>query len=201
MPRPDHILRPDPAPNLAHCRSAGYDTHVLVEWEGGKVPDLVADAVVAVLLRAAAGEGEGHAPAGLPALEAAEAARRAAEAAGDAEAAARAELEAVAALMRAQFGPAKVDEEQGAVHVQVGGLATPDAQPVEVHIRLQDSCSSDGHGGKGSSGAGASIAGRGGCKVECADAQMRGRVDKAVRRLLEAMRPISVEGLLASSGK
>ena len=35
-------------PGGAH---AGYQTHVLVEWEGGRVGDMVADAVIAVLLQ------------------------------------------------------------------------------------------------------------------------------------------------------
>ena len=86
--------------------------HVMLEWLGGPVADMVADAVVAVALQAA---GQ---PPGLSEVE-----RRRAKllAAGDAVGAARCELGITAALLGAQFGPAQVDEAQGLVFVDVDG--------------------------------------------------------------------------------
>ncbi len=94
----------------------------MVEWEGGKLSDLLADAVVAALLQAAAQA------AGTPAgMSAAEEELRAARAAGDEARAAEAECGAVAAMLATQFGPVKVDRGSGEVHVQVrlclGGAA------------------------------------------------------------------------------
>lgn len=52
---------------------------------------------------------------------AADAARRAALQSPDPEALVRAELQLIAALLRAQFGPATVNEEHRAVELQVWG--------------------------------------------------------------------------------
>jgi cleavage and polyadenylation specificity factor subunit 3 len=93
---------------------AGYERHVVVEWAGGPAGDLVADAVVAVLLQAA---GEP-----LAAAEA-ETARRDALAAGDKAGAAAAELSLLAALLGAQFGVAVADVEAGVVRVAVDKAA------------------------------------------------------------------------------
>jgi cleavage and polyadenylation specificity factor subunit 3 len=75
----------------------------ILEWCGGSDADMVADAAVAVVLQAA---GQ---PPGLPAIEVL---RHKALAAGDSEAAERAELGIVTALLGAQFGPARVDADQ-----------------------------------------------------------------------------------------
>ncbi len=81
----------------------GSTGHVSLEWCGGSDADMVADAVVAVVLQAA---GQ---PPGLPAIEVQ---RHKALAAGDAEAAERAELGIITSLLGAQFGPARVDTDQ-----------------------------------------------------------------------------------------
>eukprot|EP00195_Chlamydomonas_chlamydogama_P006597 CAMPEP_0202904758 /NCGR_PEP_ID=MMETSP1392-20130828/30978_1 /ASSEMBLY_ACC=CAM_ASM_000868 /TAXON_ID=225041 /ORGANISM="Chlamydomonas chlamydogama, Strain SAG 11-48b" /LENGTH=723 /DNA_ID=CAMNT_0049592553 /DNA_START=19 /DNA_END=2190 /DNA_ORIENTATION=+ len=128
--------------------SLGTDAHVVVEWEGGKVGDMVADAVVAVLLQAV---GE---PAG---VVMAEEARQAALLRNDSAAATTAELQLIAALLQAQFGPAVVDEAAGTVEVTV------DNQTAIV----------DYHPGK----------------VICSEEGLRVRLEKAVSRLLEALRP------------
>ncbi|KAI3428832.1 hypothetical protein D9Q98_007649 [Chlorella vulgaris] len=84
----------------------------ILEWCGGSDADMVADAAVAVVLQAA---GQ---PPGLPAIEVL---RHKALAAGDSEAAERAELGIVTALLGAQFGPARVDADQGLIFVEVDG--------------------------------------------------------------------------------
>ena len=75
----------------------------MLEWCGGSDADMVADAVVAVVL-GAAGQ-----PPGLPAIEVQ---RHQAMKAGDPEAAERAELGIITSLLGAQFGPARVDADQ-----------------------------------------------------------------------------------------
>lgn len=147
---------------VAAAHSGGYETHLLVEWEGGKVNDMVADAVIATLLRATGGSP--------PGLEAADTLWRAARTAGDKEAAERAELHIIAALMRAQFGPAQVDEETGVIKVQVGAHhASHPLEGLQVSIALHEG------------------------KVECADLALSARVDRAVRRMMEALHPVSLD--------
>lgn len=92
---------------------AGQDSHVVLEWEGGRHGDMVADAVVAVILQTF------EAPA---AATKAEAALHAARSAGDEDAAAVAELHLMAALLRSQYGPAHVDEEEGSIELSVDQL-------------------------------------------------------------------------------
>ena len=75
----------------------------VLEWCGGSDADMVADAVVAVVLGAAGQP---------PALEGCEVQRHKALKAGDLEGAAAAELGIVTALLGAQFGPARVDADQ-----------------------------------------------------------------------------------------
>lgn len=87
----------------AAASSSGSGGHIVVEWCGGSDADMVADAVVAVVL-GAAGQ-----PPGLPAIEVQ---RHQALKAGDAEAAERAELGIITSLLGAQFGPARVDADQ-----------------------------------------------------------------------------------------
>lgn len=96
---------------------------MLIEWEGGKVSDLVADAVVAVLLQASVEQGEGQGPGPAAALDAAMAARAAAGS-DDCDVVVQAECSAVAALLGAQFGPTRVDHASGEVHVQVRGVGS-----------------------------------------------------------------------------
>ena len=76
---------------------------VILEWCGGSDTDMVADAVVAVVLQSA---GE---PPGLPAIEVQ---RHKALQSGDVDAADAAELAIITALLGAQFGPARVDADQ-----------------------------------------------------------------------------------------
>ena len=83
--------------------AAGASGTVVLEWCGGSDADMVADAVVAVVLQAA---GQ---PPGLPAIEVR---RHKALAAGDVEAAAAAEAGIITSLLGAQFGPARVDADQ-----------------------------------------------------------------------------------------
>jgi hypothetical protein len=187
----------------------------MVEWEGGRVSDMVADAVIAVLLQAGAGAdglAGGSSAGGLAALDSAEAAFKKARDAGDMTAAAAAELNAVAALVGAQFGPALVDDEAGAVHVDVGG-----SRQLLHHKQagsasgLQGSRAEGQHagaeGGGGLDGEAvpapppgvpatiylSSGSGGAGAKVVCEDGHVRLRLEKAVRRLLEAMRPVCTE--------
>ncbi|KXZ41549.1 hypothetical protein GPECTOR_400g230 [Gonium pectorale] len=94
--------------------TAGVDSHVVLEWEGGRHGDMVADAVIAVVLQAV---GEP------PAATSAEAAMLRARAAGDEAAAAVAELHLLAALLQSQYGPAAVDETAGVVSLTVDGAA------------------------------------------------------------------------------
>jgi cleavage and polyadenylation specificity factor subunit 3 len=85
---------------------------VVLEWTGGSEADMIADAVVAVVLQAAGQS---------PGLSEAELARHKAMQAGDAQGAAKAEVGFMAALLGAQFGEAKVDHEQGIIFVDVDG--------------------------------------------------------------------------------
>ncbi|GFR43562.1 hypothetical protein Agub_g4655 [Astrephomene gubernaculifera] len=94
--------------------AAGVDSHVVLEWEGGRQGDMVADAVIAVVLQTA---GEP------PAAASAESAMLAARAAGDEAAASAAELHLIAALLRSQYGPAAVDEARGVINLTVDGAA------------------------------------------------------------------------------
>jgi cleavage and polyadenylation specificity factor subunit 3 len=94
--------------------AAGIDTHVVLEWAGGSKGDVVADAVLAVLLQTA-GEPCGAALA--------EQRRQEALAAGDAKAALAAEVRLAAVLLEAQFGPVVVDEAAGTICWQVDGVA------------------------------------------------------------------------------
>ena len=93
--------------------AAGYGSHVLIEWQGGSKGDLVADAVIAVILQAA---GEP------PGASAAEEQRRKATAAGDAVGAAAAEMALTAALLRAQFGEVVVNEDLGIIKIVTDGV-------------------------------------------------------------------------------
>jgi cleavage and polyadenylation specificity factor subunit 3 len=91
----------------------GYDTHVVLEWAGGSKGDVVADAVLAVLLQTA---GE---PAGAAELEQRHAA---ALADGDVGAAVLAELQLAGMLLAAQFGPVDVNETTGQISWNVDGV-------------------------------------------------------------------------------
>jgi cleavage and polyadenylation specificity factor subunit 3 len=91
----------------------GYESHLVLEWAGGSKGDVVADAVLAVLLQAA-GEPSGAAKA--------EAARQAALAAGDVSGALRAEMQLAGMLLAAQFGPVAVSEAAGQIRMQVDGV-------------------------------------------------------------------------------
>jgi cleavage and polyadenylation specificity factor subunit 3 len=93
--------------------SLGYESHVVLEWAGGSKGDVVADAVLAVLLQAA-GEPSGAAKA--------EAARQAALAAGDVAGAFHAEMQLAGMLLAAQFGPVAVSEAAGQIQMQVDGV-------------------------------------------------------------------------------
>jgi cleavage and polyadenylation specificity factor subunit 3 len=87
-------------------------SRVVLEWTGGSEADMIADAVVAVVLQAAGQS---------PGLSEAELARHKAMQAGDAQGAAKAEVGFMAALLGAQFGEAKIDHEQGIIFVDVDG--------------------------------------------------------------------------------
>lgn len=133
-------------------RKLGYSSHVVVEWEGGAVGDMVADAVVAVVLQAT-GEPPGAALA--------EEARRQALAAGDVDAVAAAELQLLAALLGSQFGPAVVDAAKQLITVDVDG------EVVSVDYRTS--------------------------KVASDNENLRRRVETAVLRVSEAMRPCPLD--------
>jgi hypothetical protein len=135
--------------------AAGYESHAVVKWRGGAVGDMMADAVVAVILQAA---GEP------PAAAAAEAARAAALAAGDAEAAVGAEMELAASLLRAQFGVEGVVMDAGALEMRMA------VDGVDLKVDYK------------------------GVKVECGDEGLRGRVERALGRVMQAMRPCVLDG-------
>ncbi|KAK9858462.1 hypothetical protein WJX84_012388, partial [Apatococcus fuscideae] len=84
--------------------------HVVLEWESMAAADLVADAIIAVLLQA------GEEPIE---LSAAEKARQQAVESGDTEAAADAEMQIVVALLRSQFGSADIDHQAGIIFLRV----------------------------------------------------------------------------------
>ncbi|GIL46993.1 hypothetical protein Vafri_3840 [Volvox africanus] len=94
--------------------ASGTDAHVVLEWEGGRHGDMVADAVIAVVLQAV----------GEP-VEAtnAESAMIRARAAGDEAAEAAAEVQLIAALLRSQYGTAAVDEAGGSISLTVDGVS------------------------------------------------------------------------------
>jgi cleavage and polyadenylation specificity factor subunit 3 len=127
----------------------GFDSHAVVKWQGGAVGDMVADAVIAVILQAA---GEP------PAAAAAEGARAAALAAGDTQGALAAEMALCAALLRAQFG----------AEVEV------DASSLEMRFEIDGTRLVVDHGN---------------AKVSCDDEGLRGRVERALARVTQAMRP------------
>lgn len=108
----------------------GYDSHVVLEWAGGSKGDVVADAVLAVLLQTA-GEPTGAAKA--------EAARQAALAAGDAAAAVQAEMQLAGLLLAAQFGPVKVNESAGQIVMNVDGV-----EVLVDHLLAKVTCESAG---------------------------------------------------------
>lgn len=84
----------------------GYESHVVLEWAGGSKGDVVADAVLAVLLQTA----------GEPAGAAEEEQKRAAALAdGDVAAAVAAELQLAGMLLGAQFGAVDVNETTGQI--------------------------------------------------------------------------------------
>eukprot|EP00891_Asterochloris_glomerata_P003167 jgi/Astpho2/3167/fgenesh1_pm.00052_%23_3_t len=124
---------------------------VILEWEGGPMNDMIADAVIAVILQSS---GEPHN------LAQQEAARRDALAAQDPAVVRRQEMYIIATLLNSQFGPARVDEEQGLVLLEV------DSQHVIVDPRTRS--------------------------VQCSNEPLRLRVDRALQRLQDAMRPIPI---------
>jgi cleavage and polyadenylation specificity factor subunit 3 len=130
----------------------GYESHVVLEWAGGSKGDVVADAVLAVLLQAA-GEPSGAAKA--------EAVRQAALAAGDVAGALHAEMQLAGMLLAAQFGPVAVSEAAGQIRMQVDGV-----EVVVDHV----------HG-----------------KVTCESEPLRGRVEKVLQRITEALRPCALD--------
>lgn len=130
----------------------GYDSHVVMEWSGGSKGDVVADAVLAVLLQTA-GEPSGAAKA--------EAARQAALAAGDAAAAVQAEMQLAGMLLAAQFGPVKVNEAAGQIEMVVDGV-----EVLVDHL----------HG-----------------KVTCGHDGLKGRVEKVMQRITEALKPCALD--------
>jgi cleavage and polyadenylation specificity factor subunit 3 len=90
----------------------GYGSHVVLEWAGGSKGDVVADAVLAVLLQLA-GEPEGASEL--------EQQRAAALADGDVAAALTAELQLAGMLLSAQFGSVDVNETAGQISWSVDG--------------------------------------------------------------------------------
>uniref|UniRef100_A0A7R9Y201 Cleavage and polyadenylation specificity factor subunit 3 n=1 Tax=Prasinoderma coloniale TaxID=156133 RepID=A0A7R9Y201_9VIRI len=93
-------------PNVTACT-------LVLEWESDPVADMVADAIVAVVMQL---EEE-------PALAAAEENLRRARSREDAEAAEAAELEILSALLAAQFGRVETDEELRLLTFSVDGIA------------------------------------------------------------------------------
>ena len=202
--------------------------------------DMVADAVIAVLLRAASEETSTTPPSSLastvaakqgskgePAsiahrLDTAGTAWREAWAAGDTAGVQRAELQAIGALMAAQFGPAVIDEEGGSVRVQVGGAVVPGipggpgsggsavgstasaavgGTPAAAQSQQPPLPSSATVGTPAAASQEvvvmvgehtAALGAIGALKVAGGEPGVRARVERAVTRLLEALRPVDV---------
>lgn len=125
--------------------------HLILEWEGGTLADMLADGVVAVVLQQV---GEPRA------LVAAEKARRSALDSSDLHAACLAELRIVAEMLQAQFGPVQVDEASLTLVLQ------SDGRVATVDHREQ--------------------------RVSSEDEGLRERVERAVRRVQDAMTPLAL---------
>ncbi|KAL3156673.1 hypothetical protein ABBQ38_000954 [Trebouxia sp. C0009 RCD-2024] len=103
--------------------------HVVLEWEGGSTSDMVADAVIAIILQSAGEPSE---------LQQLEAERQAVLNKGDLDSATKHEMQILAALLNSQFGQAHVDQQQDLVMLQV------DQQHVIVDYKAgKVSCSDD----------------------------------------------------------
>lgn len=85
---------------------------VILEWIGGSEADMIADAVVAIVLQAAGQP---------PGISNVEMTRYKALQAGDTDGAAKAELDLLTAMLGAQFGDAQVDKDQGIIFLDVDG--------------------------------------------------------------------------------
>eukprot|EP00192_Tetraselmis_astigmatica_P006958 CAMPEP_0117682844 /NCGR_PEP_ID=MMETSP0804-20121206/19958_1 /TAXON_ID=1074897 /ORGANISM="Tetraselmis astigmatica, Strain CCMP880" /LENGTH=721 /DNA_ID=CAMNT_0005493147 /DNA_START=103 /DNA_END=2265 /DNA_ORIENTATION=- len=96
----------------------GSNPHVIIEWQGGAPGDIVADAVMAVLLKMS------REPMG---LEAASSLHATAMAKGDEDAVTQAEIKMLGLMMQAQFGNVEVDEDLGLLRIDLDGqLVTVD---------------------------------------------------------------------------
>ncbi|GMH41155.1 hypothetical protein BSKO_09065 [Bryopsis sp. KO-2023] len=91
----------------------GYDSHVVLEWQGGPMGDMVADAIIAALLQAT---GE------FPELANAEKKRRNCLSKGDVHGTQLAELEMLHQLMKAQYGEAEMNEVEGTVSLKANDM-------------------------------------------------------------------------------
>ena len=192
------VLRIGDAVTLAYqAAGSGPDAaaapHLVLEWCGGPESDVLADAVVAVVLQASGSP---------PALSAIEEQRAAALKRGDAAAAEAAELGITTELLGAQFGPARVDPEQvpictlllpGALARSLAAHVHP-APPVDhawrtapPHPPLQGLIFVDVDGKHVIINAKSS-------KVQCADDQLRARVERALGRMAAALQPCEVGG-------
>lgn len=112
--------------------SAATKDRVLLEWLGGTEADMIADAVIAMVLQSA---GE---PAGICD---AEERMLAAIKSGDNQGAVLAEMGLVSKLLDAQFGKTRIDEKQGIIFVDVDGkhvILTTDLDTGDVDIKCAD---------------------------------------------------------------
>lgn len=176
--------------------AVGASGTAVLEWCGGSDADMVADAVVAVVLQAA---GQ---PPGLPAIEVQ---RHKAIAAGDGEAAARAELGIVTSLLGAQFGPARVDADQARLLLplllgrEMCALACIRALlwlcTRSLTLRLPSRPRSpQGLIFVAVDGQHVVVESKSG-KVQCADATLQARVQRALERMRAALAPCDVSDL------
>jgi cleavage and polyadenylation specificity factor subunit 3 len=179
--------------------SRGHGRHAIVEWEGGALADLVADAVVAVVLQSA---GEPRAAAR------ADAARRAALGRGDRAAAREAEADLVAALLRAQFGRVTrvrlgggggEEEEEDDGEDDGSRSPSPSADDEEEEDDDDDGPAPSRYflrvdvDGDLVTVAPRRAGGGGAFRVSCdANPGLRARVEKALERMAEAMRPAAI---------
>eukprot|EP00873_Tetraselmis_striata_P009977 jgi/Tetstr1/430241/TSEL_020069.t1 len=108
----------------------GASAYVIMEWQGGAAGDMVADAVIAVLLKLSR-EPDG--------LAAATDAHSEALLKADEDEISRAELAMLAIMMRAQFGNAEADEDLGLVKLDVDG-----SQVVVDHVMGKVECEDEG---------------------------------------------------------
>lgn len=126
----DVTLRIGEGVTLTH---SGRADRVLLEWIGGSKADLIADAVIAMILQSA------DEPAGICEIE--ESMFKSIKA-GDTKSAMLEEMKLISQLLDVQFGSSTVDEKQGIIFLDVDGkhvILTTDMDSGDVIVKSADS--------------------------------------------------------------